>query len=115
MAQRTQVILDDDLDGGPATQTVPFGLDGHMYELDLNDKNAAALRKAFERYVAVARKVGGDRAGSRARARARGSASGRMAPDPKAVRMWAAAHKIKVSPRGRIPADVVGRFEAAGN
>src|SRR3954451_4510716 len=103
MAQRTEVILDDDLDGGPATQTIPFGLDGQSYELDLNDKNAAALRAALERYVAAARKVGGERAGSRARARTRGSDARGTAPDPKAVRMWAASHKIKVSPRGRIP------------
>jgi Lsr2 len=109
MAQRTQVILEDDLDGGSASETVRFSLDGQSYELDLNARNSAAFRKAVERYVAAARKAGG-RAPSRVRSRR--SATG---PDPKAVRAWAASNKVKVSPRGRIPAAVVAKFEAAGN
>ena len=28
MAQTVQIILEDDLDGGPAEETVRFGLDG---------------------------------------------------------------------------------------
>ena len=44
MAQKTQVILVDDIDNGPATQTVTFGIDGVTYEIDLNDEHAAALR-----------------------------------------------------------------------
>ena len=41
-----------------ATETVSFGLDGTTYEIDLNDKNAAALRDALSGYVGHARKVG---------------------------------------------------------
>jgi len=55
----TQVV--DDLDGGPAVETVRFGLDGAGYELDLSAVNAAALRAVLGRYVAAARQV---RAGS---------------------------------------------------
>ena len=47
MAQKVHIVLEDDLDGSEATQTVSFGLDGTSYEIDLNDKNAAALRDAI--------------------------------------------------------------------
>lgn len=33
-----------DLDGGFAHETVTFGLDGHLYEMDLYSKNAKKLR-----------------------------------------------------------------------
>ena len=45
MAQKTQIILVDDIDGSEATQTVTFALDGVNYEIDLNDDHAAALRE----------------------------------------------------------------------
>jgi hypothetical protein len=48
--------LIDDLDGSAAVETVVFGLDGTSFEIDLNKKNAAALRKALEQYVKAARK-----------------------------------------------------------
>ena len=45
MAQKITVALEDDLDGGPAGETVRFGLDGAEYEIDLSKKNAAAFRR----------------------------------------------------------------------
>ena len=41
MAQRVQVLLVDDLDGGVAEETVSFGLDGVSYEIDLSKSNAS--------------------------------------------------------------------------
>ena len=35
--------------------------------------------------------------------------------DRKAVRKWAQANGIEVSARGRIPAEIVERYRAAGN
>ena len=57
MAQQTTVTLTDDLDGGKAAETVTFGLDGRIYEIDLSKKNASALRKALGEFTASARKV----------------------------------------------------------
>jgi hypothetical protein len=51
------VALVDDLDGGPAAETVHFALDGAGYELDLSAANAAALRAALARYVTAARRT----------------------------------------------------------
>ena len=46
MAQKVTVELEDDLDGGPADETVRFGVDGSDYEIDLSKRNAAALRRS---------------------------------------------------------------------
>jgi nucleoid-associated protein Lsr2 len=40
MAQKVTVALEDDLDGGPADESVRFGLGGAEYEIDLSKKNA---------------------------------------------------------------------------
>ena len=61
MAQKVHIVLEDDLDGSPATETVSFGLDGKTYEIDLNDKNAGKLRDALAQYVGAGRSVGGAR------------------------------------------------------
>lgn len=36
MAQRVTVALEDDLDGGPADETIRFGFGGAEYEIDLS-------------------------------------------------------------------------------
>ena len=59
MAQKTQIILVDDIDQSAASQTVTFGLDGVTYEIDLNDEHAAALRESIEEWSAKARRVSG--------------------------------------------------------
>jgi Lsr2 len=43
MATKITVALEDDLDGGPPNETVRFGVGGAEYEIDLNNKNAAAF------------------------------------------------------------------------
>ncbi|NED98862.1 histone-like nucleoid-structuring protein Lsr2 [Phytoactinopolyspora halotolerans] len=111
MAQKVQVILLDDLDGGEAEETVSFGLDGTNYEIDLSKKNAAKLRDAISPFIASARKAGGSR-------RSRGgrggrSSGGRSSADTAAVREWAREQGLKVSDRGRIPADILEKYEAS--
>jgi hypothetical protein len=113
MAQRTIVQLTDDLDGKPIPdgkgETIRFGLDRTEYEIDLADKNAKALRDTFAKYVSAARRAG---AGTRSTGR-RGAARETRGYDPKAVRVWAESQGIQVSQRGRVPADLVAKFQAA--
>ncbi len=110
MATKTQVVLIDDLTGDPANITVKFALDKTEYEIDLSNENAVEMRAALSRYIKAARKVsGGGRRGAQA---PKTSFAGY---DPAAVRAWAAGRGIKVSPRGRIKADVVDQFRAVGN
>lgn len=56
MAQKVHIVLEDDLDGSEATETVSFALDGATYEIDLNDDHAAQLREALAVYVGHGRK-----------------------------------------------------------
>ena len=108
MAQKVQVILLDDLDGGDADETVSFALDGASYEIDLSTKNASKLREALAPYVASARKS------SARRTRGRGASSGRSSrSDTTAIREWAREQGLKVSDRGRIPSDILAKYEAA--
>ena len=105
MATKITVALEDDLDGGPASETVRFGLGGAQYEIDLNKKNARAFRKKLTPFVEHARKAGpGQRHGP-----ARPASSRQRSAD---IRAWAKATGLAVSDRGRIPASVVNQYEA---
>ncbi|WP_432487769.1 histone-like nucleoid-structuring protein Lsr2 [Kineococcus sp. SYSU DK018] len=117
MAQRTTVVLTDDVDGGEASETVRFGLEGTHYEIDLNAGNAEKLRRALSLYVEHGRRTGGRRStGSSSgtpagpAARAHGDAD---AVDGAAVRAWAKENGIEVSDRGRIKSEVVERYKKA--
>ena len=106
MAQRVTVALEDDLDGGPAAETVRFSVGGSDYEIDLSTKNAAALRKQFAPFIEHARKAGRGQARRPGRTAASRQRSGE-------VRAWAKENGIAVSERGRIPASVVEQYYAA--
>jgi hypothetical protein len=107
VAQKVNIVLIDDIDGSDAVETVSFGLDGTSYEIDLNKKNAAALRDALAGYVGNGRKVtGARRAGRRA-------ASTSLGPSAREVRDWARSNGFKVPDRGRIPAEIREAFDKA--
>jgi Lsr2 len=121
LAQQTSINLIDDLTGGQAAETVRFSLDGSNFEIDLNKKNAAALRKALGDFVANAR-----RSTTPAKTRGRGGRStavvtptGESKADRaaylSAVRTWAHDNDLRVGDRGRIPQDIIAQFEAAKN
>lgn len=107
MAQRT--VLVDDLDETEGAETRDFALDGVSYAIDLNDKNAAKLRKALEPFIAAGRKVPGPR---RVTAPRRSIPAGKV-EQMSAIRTWGRANGRKVSDRGRIPKDIVDAFEKA--
>ena len=101
MAQKITVALEDDLDGGPAAETVRFVLGGTEYEIDLSTKNANAFRRQLAPFIEHARKVG-----RRQRRRLGRTASSRERSAD--IRAWAKDQGITVSDRGRIPASVWG-------
>jgi hypothetical protein len=106
MTQKITIVLEDDLDGGPADETVRFAIDGTSYEIDLSKRHAAALRRKLAPFISQARKAGRGprhRSGRSAASRERGDG----------IRAWAKAHGIAVSDRGRIPASVAEQYEAA--
>ena len=105
MARETLIILKDDIDGSEATESITFGYRGKSYEIDLNAKNAKALREALARYVAAGRRAGGRTAGAKRRTQVGTSA--------REIRDWARSNGRQVPDRGRIPSDVREAFEAA--
>ncbi|WP_018657612.1 histone-like nucleoid-structuring protein Lsr2 [Actinomadura flavalba] len=108
MAQRVEVLLVDDIDGGKADETVTFSLDGVAYEIDLNTKNAAQLRADLESFVQAARRAR-PRPGRGARLARTQDTRERSAE----IREWAKAQGISVNDRGRIPSTVLEQYESA--
>jgi Lsr2 len=108
MAQKVNVLLVDDSDGSDASETIPFGLDGTHYEIDLNSDHAQELRDQLQRYVKAARKVTGS-VGRPSRVRRATENDARN----KEIRNWARERHLDVNDRGRIPADIVAQYEAA--
>lgn len=105
MAQRVHIVLEDDIDGSEAAETVSFALDGVSYEIDLSEANAAKLRDEFAAWTGHARRVGGRKStGRKVKA---GSAND--------IRAWAISQGMQVSSRGRVPAEIREAYEKANS
>ncbi|WP_344264332.1 Lsr2 family protein [Streptomyces sodiiphilus] len=111
MAQKVQVLLLDDLDGGEADETVTFALDGKTYEIDLNAANADKLRSVLETYIQAGRKAGG-RSGRGRGGRTAAPSGGSQ--DTAKIRAWAKEQGYDVNDRGRVPASIREAYEKAG-
>jgi hypothetical protein len=111
VATYTDIKLVDDLDRGPADETVQFSLDGRDYEIDLSTQHAQALRENLADYAEHARRAGKrDKPGRR---RHSDRESGPDRAEVAAIRTWARENGHEVSDRGRIPKTVVEAYRAA--
>jgi hypothetical protein len=104
--EKVEVRLEDDLTGGPADETVAFGVDGRGYELDLNAQHAADLRHRLAPFVERARLVPQRRFTATARTAASRERSRQM-------RAWAEQQGLAVSAHGRLPASVIQEYDKA--
>jgi Lsr2 len=104
--QRVQVHLEDDLTGGPADETVRFGLDGLDYEVDLSARHATEFRRQIAPFVEHARPA----RSQRSRVRARTAASRERSRD---IRVWAERQGFAVAEHGRLPGNVIAEYELA--
>jgi hypothetical protein len=111
MAQRVNVVLVDDLDGGDAEETVSFALDGVDYEIDLSQKHAGELRNALSLYIGHGRRTGGRRRKSPAGGTKAAASSG--GPSASEIRSWARENGWEVPERGRVAAEVREAYAAA--
>jgi hypothetical protein len=112
MAQKVQTLFIDDIDGGEAEGTIRFALDGTAYEIDLSSKHSEELRSALGKYVSHARRVAGTvRRGARPAGRTRRAASPGLTTTE--IRNWARENGFDIKDRGRVPADVVAKYQAA--
>jgi hypothetical protein len=108
MAQKVTVQLVDDIDGGNAEETVSFGLDGAVYEIDLSHEHAVELRESLSQWVGAARK---NKPTLAKRTAVKAKSSDGL--DLTAVREWARAAGHNVSDRGRISSSILDAYRAA--
>jgi hypothetical protein len=110
MAQKVSVTFACDYDSEVITdgghQTRAFGLDGRDYEIDLCEMHSERFDEAFGRFADKARKV----TARVTRTKRRTAAHRRHSAE---VRAWAKRNGIAVSDRGRIPAQVIEKYEAS--
>lgn len=116
MAQKVQIRLLSDLElakdpesEAEANRTRRFSVDGAGFEIDLSDAESEAFDLAMAPYKNAARPLG---RGGRTQGQGRPARTAKPPIDTAAVRVWAAENGIDIKTRGRIPADVVARYEA---
>ncbi|NTW38593.1 MAG: Lsr2 family protein [Cellulomonadaceae bacterium] len=102
MAQKTQIMLIDDIDGSDADETVTLGLDGVAYEIDLTTRRAALAT-----YIDAGRKT------ARASRKRGTSVRAPREHDPAAGREWATANGHCAPTRSRILVRLLEQYRAA--
>src|SRR5271169_688115 len=102
--QLVDVQLEDDLTGGPADETIEFGVDGRAYEIDLNARHAADFRRQLARFLEHARLA----RPAHLRTPVRTLASRERS---RQIRAWAEARGLDISERGSLPREVTQRYE----
>lgn len=110
MAQKVQIILEDDIDGGKADETVRFSLDGSNYEIDLSSANAEKLRNALAQFISAGRKAA---ARTGAAPKARSASSGSRNAESAKIRQWARDNGYNVNARGRIQQEIQEAYHKA--
>jgi hypothetical protein len=103
--ERVIIDLVDDIDGTGSASTIAFGLDGKRYEIELNKRNEAKLRKTLGPWIEKAREVRSPAPSRRTRRKAKA--------DSATVRQWAAENGVEVSSTGRVAQSVIDQYEAA--
>lgn len=111
MVARTTVTIYDDLDNTEGASTVSFTYQGTHYEIDLGEKNQAALDKALAKYIAAARRKTSRPPTPTSRSRPKAKTKTHF--DLTAIRNWARENGYDVSDRGRIPVEVQDAYDAA--
>lgn len=105
MVSKMTVVLEDDVDGTAAAETVRFSLDGVSYEIDLSNANAEKLRTTFAPWIGSSRRTGGRKS--------QGRPVSRGASNANAIRIWAREKGYEVSDRGRVSAEIRKAYEDA--
>ena len=110
MAQKVSVTFACDYDSKEIPDgeqmTRAFSLDGRDYEIDLCEKHSQKFDEVLKRFSDRARKVTGRVTRTKRRTAAHRQHSAE-------VRAWAKRSGIDVSDRGRIPAQVIKKYESS--
>lgn len=118
--RKETVVLIDDLSGEESdeVESIPFGLDGVEYEIELGTENANELRDQLAVYIEHARRTGGRARRSTGRSTVRpirqaSSGSGYSREQSRAIREWGRRNGWEVSDRGRLPEGLAQAWEDA--
>ncbi len=110
MAQKVSVTFACDYDSREIPDgehlTRSFSLDGRDYEIDLCERHSQKFDETLTRFAEKARRVT-SRVG---RPKRRTAAHRQRSAD---IRAWAKSSGIKVSDRGRIPAQVIAKYDTS--
>ncbi|QXO14274.1 Lsr2-like DNA bridging protein [Mycobacterium phage Chaser] len=114
MGKKVTVTLFDDYEPDLEAEVErEFTVDGVDYHLDLSEKNAKQFDADQAKWTAVAQRVGKS---SRSRRATRVTHSGGEPGLPLAeIRRWARANGHDVSTKGRVSAEIVRDWKAAGS
>jgi hypothetical protein len=109
VAQKISVTFACDYDSKEIPEgehvTRAFSLDGRDYEIDLCERHSQRFSEVLTKFVDKARRVTGRVGKPKRRTTAHRQRSAE-------IRAWAKHSGMKVSDRGRIPADVIAKYEA---
>lgn len=110
MAQKVSVTFACDYDEREIADgehlTRAFSLDGRDFEIDLCEKHSQKFDEAFRRFSEKARRVSTRVARPKRRTAAHRQHSAE-------IRAWAKRNGYEVSDRGRIPSQVIAKYEAS--
>lgn len=113
MAKKTLVLLTDDIDGGEASETVEFGIDGELYSIDLSVDHAEELRDRLTAYREFGTKLGRyHQRSAAAMPRTPGRGDKERNSD---IRRWAAQNDLPVKARGKLSDALIAQYDAAHN
>lgn len=120
MAEKVTRTLVDDMEDSEVVAdagTVPFGIDGRQYEIDLCRKNATRLRDFLRDYEKHGRLVGRAKSSTRSpsgHSRKSGGPSGYDREQLIAIRHWARRNgHPDLSNKGRVPTEILEAYERA--
>ena len=113
MAKITQLV--DDIDGSSDdVETKKFEFQGVAYEVDLSDKNRAALDEALEAYESAVKDLRPFvLAGHEVKRPKPAKKSSSSAPYLDQIRAWAREQGMEVSDKGRIPIHIREAYDEA--
>ena len=119
VAQKTIIRLVDDIDGteyGESEgETLTYGLDGTIYEIDLKAEHAQELRDLLAPYISVSRGSGTSRGTAGGRTPRKAPSLKTKSPETRTydlalLRHWAAQNGIDLPARGRIKQSVIDQY-----
>lgn len=106
VAEKTQVLMLDDIDGAPGAKRRTFGWRGATYEIDLTSENADKLAEVFAPYVKAGHVVH-----ENVQTYPRTAALARTKEKRDAIRKWARERGLPVARRGEPAAWLVAQYE----